>query len=120
MADVAVSSDPRIDSVHFEIQTFTDRAIVRDLESKHGTFVNKLAAGEIELSDGDFIKAGNTQFRVGIDAPSISQATQGNASVDSAMPEQVKADSTQDSSSVPNQPVPDPVSYTHLTLPTKA
>lgn len=64
-AELTVPDDPHISGVHFLIYREADRVILKDLQSRNGTFVNGLRVGSaIELHDGDVIVAGKTQFQV--------------------------------------------------------
>lgn len=55
-------SDPEMSRQHFQI-AFKDGAFVlRDLDSKNGTFVNGARVAEIKLNYEDHIRAGETNF----------------------------------------------------------
>lgn len=57
--------DSCMNSVHFEVENFGDRAVVRDCYSNRGTRLNNTSIiGETELTEGDEISAGRTTFRV--------------------------------------------------------
>lgn len=76
-AELTVPDDPHISGLHFLIYREGERVLVKDLQSRNGTFLNGARVGsEIELHDGDVIVAGKTQFQVilhdgvaGSDAP---------------------------------------------------
>src|SRR5690348_10860039 len=60
--DIRVS-DERVAPAHAVLFEREGRWFVRDLRSKTGTFVNDRRIGQIELTPGDFIRIGDTNFR---------------------------------------------------------
>ncbi len=62
-ADVQVG-DRWVSRDHCEIDCVEDVLLVRDLGSKHGTFVNGRSVLEAELHPGDLLTIGITQFSV--------------------------------------------------------
>ena len=81
----AVADDPYISAHHFLLEANPPEVELRDLGSKNGTFVNDVAAGRrergqaaeeaagrasaVRLRDGDVVRAGVTEFKVGIVEP---------------------------------------------------
>lgn len=65
-ADFVVASDEKMSGRHFEIACLEDRCLLRDLGSSNGTFVDDQSIIETELTNGDLIRAGDTQFHVRI------------------------------------------------------
>lgn len=64
-SDLTVPDDPHLSGLHFSIARESDGVILRDLQSRNGTFVNGAkVATALELHDGDVIVAGKTQFQV--------------------------------------------------------
>lgn len=63
-SQLKVSSDKKISRVHFSIECCDDHAVVRDLNSTNGTFVNGMSIDETKVYDGDQITAGTTIFTV--------------------------------------------------------
>lgn len=63
-AHVRVQRDAAFSRHHYIIELDGDRACVRDLASRHGTFVNGLRVDEADLHPGDEIKGGGTTVRV--------------------------------------------------------
>lgn len=62
-ADVSLH-DRWVSRVHCELRQVEDRIVVRDLESRHGTFVNRNPVRECALSAGDEIVVGTSQLAV--------------------------------------------------------
>lgn len=62
-ADVQVE-DRWVSREHCEINCVDDVLLVRDLGSKHGTFVNGRSVLEAELRPGDLLNIGITRFLV--------------------------------------------------------
>ncbi len=62
-SDVCVE-DRWVSRDHCEIDLVDDILIVRDLASKHGTFVNGCPVTEAELKPGDVLNIGLSRFRV--------------------------------------------------------
>ncbi len=50
--------------IHFEVENFGDRAVLRDRESRGGTWLNGRVVNEQELQIGDQFRAGKTVFTV--------------------------------------------------------
>lgn len=64
-SDLTVPDDPHLSGIHFSISRDSDSLILKDLQSRNGTFVNGAKVGTgLELHDGDVIVAGKTQFQV--------------------------------------------------------
>jgi hypothetical protein len=66
-ADLAIADDPTMSAVHYELHCGGDHAIVRDLQSRNGLFLNGHAVGEAALADGDQLRAGRTFFGLAIE-----------------------------------------------------
>jgi len=60
--------DPQMSSRHFALECSPLGCVVRDLKSSNGTFVNNQRIDIATLRDGDEILAGQTLFRVRVDA----------------------------------------------------
>jgi pSer/pThr/pTyr-binding forkhead associated (FHA) protein len=84
-ADVSLTSDPKLSSVHFAVAYHADRCVLRDLGSANGTMVNGAPARQVELVDGDQIVAGDTKFVVRV-ADQGSTFGQGIRDSTAAMP----------------------------------
>ncbi len=56
--------DPWISRLHCELLERDGRLLVRDLESRHGVFVNGQRVSQMELQSGDVLHLGVSQFRV--------------------------------------------------------
>jgi hypothetical protein len=56
--------DPKLSGQHFALWFSGKRAIVRDLESAGGTFINGERSSRGEIGYGGFVVAGNTTFRL--------------------------------------------------------
>jgi len=56
--------DGSVSRRHCELTWDGERLAVRDLDSRHGTFVNRLAVGERELAHGDLVQVGGSQLLV--------------------------------------------------------
>lgn len=64
-SDLTVPDDPHLSGLHFSIARESDGLVLKDLQSRNGTFVNGAKVGSaLELHDGDVIVAGKTQFQV--------------------------------------------------------
>jgi hypothetical protein len=63
-ANITISVDKSISSVHFEIENRGDSAVLRDLGSRNKTYVNRNVVSTSEVKDGDVIRAGATSFRI--------------------------------------------------------
>src|SRR5262249_23744549 len=61
---LTLEGDPGISRTHFLIEFNPPRARLVDLRSKNGTFVNGQRVAEIDLRDGDEVRAGLTTLRV--------------------------------------------------------
>jgi pSer/pThr/pTyr-binding forkhead associated (FHA) protein len=72
--DMALSRD------HFMLEISPPRCELRDLQSMNGTFVNNQRVERARLSSGDVIAAGQSVFRVTIDATPISSGEVGSSS----------------------------------------
>ena len=69
IADAVISSDSFLSGTHFEIQFVPGAAILRDLKSSNGTFLNGEKVQWRTIYDGDQIKAGNSTFKIQIRSP---------------------------------------------------
>ena len=56
--------DQWVSRVHCVLDCVAGRPVVRDLESRHGTFVNGKKTGKAMLEDGDQLDLGLTSLRV--------------------------------------------------------
>ena len=56
-ADITID-DRWVSRVHCLLSLVDERLVVRDLESKHGTFVNESPVSSAELTDGDRLEVG--------------------------------------------------------------
>jgi pSer/pThr/pTyr-binding forkhead associated (FHA) protein len=72
-ADLAVSDDFQISSIHFSLDWQEGNFRIRDLGSTNGTTVNDHLVAEAILQDGDRIRAGRTQFAVHIEYEAASE-----------------------------------------------
>lgn len=72
--DVSVG-DRWVSREHCEIDCIDDVLLVRDLGSKHGTFVNGRSVLEAELKPGDLLNIGITRFVVEYDSVSSTPST---------------------------------------------
>lgn len=68
-AHFRVPKDKAFSRVHLLVEVNPPRCRVLDMGSRNGTQVNGLPASEMELHDGDVIKAGTTLFKVRIEQP---------------------------------------------------
>lgn len=98
-ADVAVADDPTMSGVHYELHCGAEEAVVRDLESRNGLYVNNELVHEAVLRAGDKLRAGRTFFSVALDG------------VDPQLSPSLADDETR---------VPDPAEATHANLPREA
>src|ERR1051325_6217590 len=55
-------SDPTVSRLHCEIVNADGKVLVRDLDSRNGTFVNGVSIIAARLSDGSVIKVGRTEM----------------------------------------------------------
>ena len=62
-ADVCVE-DRWVSREHCEIDLVDTTLVVRDLDSKHGTFVNERLVDRAELKPGDVLNIGLSKFRI--------------------------------------------------------
>lgn len=62
--DLVISLDKKMSRQHFVIQCKAGYAVVRNLNSTNGVFVNGLSVREAEVYDGDQIVTGTTTFVV--------------------------------------------------------
>ncbi len=64
-ADLTVPDDPHLSGLHFSISRDGDSIVLKDLQSRNGTFVNGAKVGtSMQLHDGDVVVAGKTQFQI--------------------------------------------------------
>src|SRR5207302_1974153 len=66
--------DTTVSRVHCEVLVEEDRALVVDLNSSGGTFVNNERVSQGELQPGDVIRLGATQIRFEADEPGAAEA----------------------------------------------
>lgn len=66
-ADFALMDDPHVSSVHFSVECSGGNAILRDLNSRNGTYINGNRIGGATLEHGDVIIAGKTHFQVALE-----------------------------------------------------
>ena len=64
--DMALSRD------HFMIEINPPQCELRDLGSTNGTFVNNQRVDRVRLASGDMIAAGQSVFRVGVEAAPVA------------------------------------------------
>jgi predicted component of type VI protein secretion system len=72
-ADVHLN-DPWVSRVHCEICRRDGNLVVRDLESRHGVYVNEQRVPQAVLHPGDVLLLGVTRYRVDFDEPPASGA----------------------------------------------
>jgi serine/threonine-protein kinase len=63
-AQLCVAGDAAFSRHHFLLEVDPPRMYVRDLDSRHGTFVNGRRVGEADLRSGDEVRGGETVLRV--------------------------------------------------------
>jgi len=61
-ADLLVPGDAQMSGAHFELAWDGAKCRLRDLGSIKGTLLNGVATAEAEVADGDWIRAGETDF----------------------------------------------------------
>lgn len=64
-SDITVG-DKWLSRQHCQIQLNADRFSVRDLQSKHGTYLNDEPVTDAELKNGDDLRIGLTRFHIQI------------------------------------------------------
>ena len=67
-SDLVLTQDKFLSGFHFSVACGAGRALIRDLGSSNGTFVNGNRVTQFDLKDGDSIQAGSTVFLVRIRA----------------------------------------------------
>ncbi|WP_438044461.1 DUF4123 domain-containing protein [Sorangium sp. So ce128] len=67
-ADLAIPGDAQMSALHFEVRWDGARCRVRDLGSARGTLVGGEPVTEAELANGAWIRAGETDFMVYLEA----------------------------------------------------
>jgi len=77
-ADVVLRGDRRLSSLHFEIVCEADQAMLRDLDSRNGTFVDGQRVSETVLRQGSRILAGDTHFEVALMGLASDSTEQGD------------------------------------------
>lgn len=66
-------ASPSISKRHCAITVRGQKVFIRDFGSTNGTFVNdNLVEGEVELKDGDSLKVGPLDFKVGLATPAVA------------------------------------------------
>ncbi|MEX0792668.1 MAG: FHA domain-containing protein [Pirellulaceae bacterium] len=73
-ADFALMDDPHVSSVHFSVECSGGKAILRDLNSRNGTYINGNRIGGAALEHGDVIIAGKTHFQVSLERHSEAKS----------------------------------------------
>jgi pSer/pThr/pTyr-binding forkhead associated (FHA) protein len=73
-ADVTID-DPQCSRVHSAIRYWDDIFVVRDMNSRNGTFVNGQKIEVAKLGPGDVLKIGNTELRA------IAEGTSGDVTM---------------------------------------
>lgn len=66
--------DPWLSRTQCEIQARDGQLVIRDLDSKHGTFINGAAVREANLMPNDLVCVGLTRFRLSCDAVATRDA----------------------------------------------
>jgi len=61
-------ADPYLSRTHFQLDVHPPACRVTDLGSRNGTFVNGRRVERAELTDGDVLRAGHSEFRVTVAA----------------------------------------------------
>jgi hypothetical protein len=74
-ASLLVANDSGLSRAHVQIEVVPPRVMLRDLGSKHGTYVNGQRQVECQLFDGDHVQAGETVFSIAVAHDAIA-ATQ--------------------------------------------
>jgi hypothetical protein len=64
--EVRVRGDSALSNPHFAVEVTSTAVRLRDWGSRFGTFRNGQRVAECDLADGDTLRAGKTQFRVGV------------------------------------------------------
>ena len=54
----------QISRMHAMVEARGDRFVLRDLDSKNGTFVGEMRVKEVEIHHGSEFQIGNTRFRL--------------------------------------------------------
>jgi predicted component of type VI protein secretion system len=72
-ADVHLT-DPWVSRVHCEITQREGELVLRDLESRHGVFLNEQRVQQAILHPGDVLLLGVTRYRVEFETPPFSEA----------------------------------------------
>ena len=81
-SDCSVPSDPSLSSKHFRVTCEADQCTIEDLQSRTGVWLNGKKISKAQLSNGDLVLAGETEFLVEIQgiAAAISATEPGNVS----------------------------------------
>jgi serine/threonine-protein kinase len=66
-AHISIPEDGFLSRNHFLIEVDPPRCLLKDLGSRNGTLVNGVRVSETLIHDGDRIRAGQTEFSVGIE-----------------------------------------------------
>jgi len=61
-SDIMIN-DPEVSRQHAVVELYGDKAVIKDLQSTNGTFVNQLGVRVSFLSDGDEVQLGNTRMK---------------------------------------------------------
>ena len=68
--------DPESSRIHTAIRYWDDMFVIRDMNSRNGTFVNGAKIDVVRLNPGDKIKIGNTELRTQVEvAAAVSDVT---------------------------------------------
>jgi pSer/pThr/pTyr-binding forkhead associated (FHA) protein len=67
--DLCVGSDPKVSRSHASLELREDQWVLRDLDSRNGTWVNDRQVREHALREGDRVRVGATTlvYRIGVD-----------------------------------------------------
>ncbi|MEO1174467.1 MAG: FHA domain-containing protein, partial [Myxococcota bacterium] len=57
-------NDNRMSRRHFQVKARRERVELEDMRSSNGTFLNKQPVSRAELSDGDWVQAGNSLIKI--------------------------------------------------------
>jgi len=63
-ADISIP-DAKVSRIHAEIKLWDGEYVIKDLQSRNGTFINGTRADVAVLKSGDVIRVGPTEFQVG-------------------------------------------------------
>lgn len=75
LADLAIPSDPQMSAGHLAITWDGERCHVRDLDSAKGTWLREVRIREAHITNGAYLRAGNTYLMVYFEAHSPPRAS---------------------------------------------